>query len=140
MPALVLASGRVSVVVAIALLLATPALGGPPTVRLRGVSSSENGSQAWALCGSSSEGVVPDACFAYVEGVADGLSLGAGVDAHGCERSPFCAPDGTTGAQLTDAVRHYLDSHPELRSSQAASWLVRAALVEAFPCATPPRT
>ena len=84
----------------------------------------ENGSVLLEDClkpaGSSGRGY----CLGYVTGVANALLLIAG-DA--------CVPERTTRGQMVDVAVRYLQAHPETRHHLAAA-LVRAALVEAFPC------
>ena len=68
-------------------------------------------------------------CAAYVMGVSDSLQArqGAGGD------SIVCLPGGTTAPQTVDAVRRFLETHPEKRQI-AAEDLVREALSAAYPC------
>lgn len=75
------------------------------------------------------EGPQKLACTAMVIGVANGALL-AGSDAH---QKVLCLRPGITGPALVEAVRKYLDAHPETRSKPAA-WLTFQALKEALPC------
>ena len=69
------------------------------------------------------------ACTAMVMGVANGAIL-ASQDAH---QKALCILPGLTPQMLTEAVRKYLDAHPETRS-KPAPWLTYRALKEALPC------
>jgi len=69
------------------------------------------------------------ACSAMVLGVANGAMLAA-TDAH---QKVMCARIGIRPGDLVEAVRKYLDAHPELRS-KPAPLLTYRALKEALPC------
>lgn len=69
------------------------------------------------------------ACIAMVTGVANGAML-ASQDAH---QKVLCFVPGLTPQMLTEAVRKYLDAHPETRS-KPAPLLTYRALKEALPC------
>jgi hypothetical protein len=69
------------------------------------------------------------ACTAMVMGVASGAKL-ASQDAH---QKILCFLPGLTPQMLTEAVRKYLDAHPETRS-ESAPLLTYRALREALPC------
>ena len=69
------------------------------------------------------------ACTAMVMGVANGAML-ASQDVH---QKILCILPGLTPQMLTEAVRKYLDAHPETRS-KSASLLTYRALREALPC------
>jgi hypothetical protein len=69
------------------------------------------------------------ACTAMVMGVANGALL-ASQDAH---QTVLCLVPGLTPQMLTEAVRKYLDAHPETRS-KPAPFLTYRALKEALPC------
>jgi Rap1a immunity proteins len=62
----------------------------------------------------------------YIQGVVDTLWITG---------SPalLCAPDGLKFGQLRLVVRNYLAAHPE-KLHLAGSFVVAAALIEAFPC------
>ncbi len=69
------------------------------------------------------------ACSAMVMGVAEGAALAA-ADAH---QKLLCVPPRTRPADLIEAVRKYLDAHPEERSKYAPA-LTYQALRETLPC------
>lgn len=69
------------------------------------------------------------ACAAMVLGVANGAML-AGQDAH---QKVICPQVGVRPEDLINAVRKYLDAHPETRS-KPAPLLTYRALKEALPC------
>ena len=69
------------------------------------------------------------ACSAMIVGVANGAMLAAG-DAH---QKVLCARIGIRPGDLIEAVRKYLDAHPELRS-KPAPLLIYRALKDALPC------
>jgi hypothetical protein len=69
------------------------------------------------------------ACSAMVMGVANGAMLAA-TDAH---QKVLCGRPGIRAAELVEAVRKYLDAHPEQRSKPAALLTYRA-LKEVLPC------
>ncbi len=69
-------------------------------------------------------------CSAMVMGVANGAMLG-GQDTR---QQVLCPRIGMRPADLIEAVRKYLDAHPEDRSKPAAVLTYRA-LKEALPCA-----
>jgi len=69
------------------------------------------------------------ACTATVMGVADGVAL-AGADAH---QKLLCVRAHLRPSDLVEAVRKYLDAHPETRSKSATALTYRA-LKEALPC------
>jgi hypothetical protein len=69
------------------------------------------------------------ACTAMVLGVANGAMLAA-ADAH---QKVLCVVPRIRPADLVEAVRKYLDAHPELRS-KPAPLLTYRALKEALPC------
>jgi hypothetical protein len=69
------------------------------------------------------------ACTAMVMGVANGAVLAA-QDAH---QKVLCLRQGVTGPALVEAVRKYLDAHPETRS-KPAPFLTYQALKQALPC------
>jgi hypothetical protein len=69
------------------------------------------------------------ACTAMVMGVANGAML-ASQDMH---QKMLCFLPGLTPPMLTEAVRKYLDAHPEVRS-KPAPLLAYRALKEALPC------
>lgn len=68
-------------------------------------------------------------CSAMVMGVANGAML-AGQEAH---QQILCPRIGMRPADLVEAVRKYIDAHPEDRSKPAAVLTFRA-LKEALPC------
>ena len=70
----------------------------------------------------------------YVAGVMDRDS---GYDALGGPSAglSYCVPSEVTLRQATDVLIRYLDERPAERH-KAAAYLVRAALIAAFPCAT----
>ncbi|WP_343725484.1 Rap1a/Tai family immunity protein [Herbaspirillum huttiense] len=49
----------------------------------------------------------------------------------------FCVPEGVTAGQLSDIVLKYFSDHPSTRHFDAVL-LVRAALLEPYPCSTNP--
>ena len=69
------------------------------------------------------------ACSAMVLGVANGAMMAAD-DLH---QKVLCVRIGVRPGDLIEAVRKYLDAHPELRSRPAAI-LTYQALKEALPC------
>jgi len=68
-------------------------------------------------------------CLGYVIGVSDALQAEQG----GGKPSVVCIQGATQATQLADAVRSYLEAHPDKRRV-AAPDLVISALAEAFPC------
>lgn len=78
------------------------------------------------------EGPSKPACQAMVMGVATGATMAAG-EAH---QRILCLRPGIRPADLVEAVRKYLDAHPETRSKSAAI-LTYQALKEALPCPKP---
>jgi len=68
-------------------------------------------------------------CLGYVIGVSDALQAEQG----GGKPGVVCIQPATQAAQLAEAVRGYLQAHPEKRRV-AAPDLVISALSEAFPC------
>jgi hypothetical protein len=69
------------------------------------------------------------ACAAMIMGVANGAMLAA-ADAH---QKVLCPRIGIRSGDLVEAVRKYLDAHPELRS-KPAPLLTYRALKEILPC------
>jgi hypothetical protein len=69
------------------------------------------------------------ACSAMVLGVANGAMM-AGNDAH---QKLLCVLPGVRPADLIEAVRKYLDAHPE-RRSKPAGIVTYQALREILPC------
>ncbi len=65
-----------------------------------------------------------DYCLGYVTGIANALQLVVG---------DVCVPEKKTRRQVVNVAVSYLQAHPE-RGHHLAVALVRAALVEAFPC------
>ena len=65
-----------------------------------------------------------DYCLGYVTGIANALQLVVG---------DVCVPEKKTRRQVVNVAVSYLQAHPE-RGHHLAAALVRAALVEAFPC------
>ena len=65
-----------------------------------------------------------DYCLGYVTGIANALQLVVG---------DVCVPEKKTRRQVVNVAVRYLQAHPE-RGHHLAAALVRAALVEAFPC------
>ena len=62
-------------------------------------------------------------CMGFVSGIADTMNEEEGVD---------FSDSAITRDQLIRVVQKYLEDHPE-QLSKPASWLVRLALVKAFP-------
>jgi hypothetical protein len=60
-------------------------------------------------------------------------SVGVGYVIGVIDSAENCIPQEVTRGQLTDISFRYLDTHPEYRHF-AASFLVRAAITEKFPC------
>ena len=60
-------------------------------------------------------------CVGYIIGVTEGVDV-----------KFWSAPVPIKTAQVVAVVKKYLDDHPE-KWNQPASWLVRNALIEAFP-------
>jgi hypothetical protein len=82
------------------------------------------GNDLLALC-ATSDGRT-DACFAYLEGIADVMAPGGAVS-----RMRACIPVGAV-SQLHDIAVRYLEGHPATRQ-EAAAVLVATAYQEAFP-------
>jgi hypothetical protein len=90
------------------------------------------GNRLWSACGETTEGPVPEACVAYVIGVADTVHFMATVK----EEMLFCNGAEVTPSQLADVVRRYLAEHPAYRDKEGAG-IVTFALGGAFPCYPP---
>lgn len=68
----------------------------------------------------------------YVKGFAKRLLQGHVGD----PRAPqICLAQDVGVAELTEVVRGFLDAHPE-RHDELAVWLVRDAMIGAYPCTT----
>lgn len=63
-------------------------------------------------------------CHGYVQAVVDGVRA---------PRESFCAPGGTTRAEIVGAVVDQLTKTPDLQKLNAAS-VVYSVLVKAYPC------
>lgn len=98
-----------------------------PFAALLALAAVNTGDDLLAAC--IQDGAAKLACTAMVMGVANGAVL-ASSDAH---QKVLCLRPGITGQALVEAVRKYLDAHPETRS-RPASWLTYQALKEALPC------
>ena len=75
---------------------------------------------------SHSEGLKLDVCASYVLGVADTLQL---------EHKTCRPPSEAATLQTLTIARRYLSNHPEKWGGHP-SFLIRVALVQAFPCRT----
>ena len=69
-----------------------------------------------------------DACFGYIERVADAMA--DGVPLFGRRA---CIPAGADAGQIRDVAVRYLESRPDIRHGSAAQ-LAAIAYSEAFPC------
>jgi hypothetical protein len=98
-----------------------------PLLPLLALAAINTGDDLLAVCTAPERERV--ACSAMVTGVAYGAIFGAG-EAH---QKVLCVHPGIRPADLTEAVRKYLDAHPELRS-KPAPLLVYRALKEILPC------
>jgi hypothetical protein len=76
-------------------------------------------------CGPRAAGPPSAACVDYIQGVSDSLTLLA--------PTRYCPPAGVTVGRVTDAVRTFLEQHPEKRDYSAAS-TVTLALMTTYPC------
>jgi hypothetical protein len=76
------------------------------------------GNQLHEMCQARSD----QECAGYILGVAGSTS-----------ESSFCLPNGADGKQVVDTAKLWLANHPEQRH-KVASYLVRQALAENFPC------
>ena len=92
------------------------------------------GNALWAWCGLTSTGTPPPGCVAYVEGVLDG----EGDTRFLLHADNVVCFGNVPSWTVTDAVRRYIEQHPEKRS-YAASSLVIEAVGAAFPCPTTPQ-
>lgn len=98
-----------------------------PLLPLLALTAINTGDDLLAVCTAPERERV--ACSAMVTGVAYGAIIGA-ADAH---QKVLCVRPGIRPADLIEAVRKYLDAHPELRS-KPAPLLVYHALKEVLPC------
>jgi Rap1a immunity proteins len=71
------------------------------------------------------------ACAGYIAGVADALDASRSVDG-----VPACVPIQVELGQVKDTVVRYLEQHPAVRNTSAAS-LVRVAINNAWHCGNP---
>lgn len=66
-------------------------------------------------------------------GFVDGVSVTSLVDGVSANSLDYCPPEDVIYTQLYDIVGQYLTNHPERRQNRAV-FLVKQALIEAFPC------
>jgi hypothetical protein len=91
-----------------------------------------SGNAFLAACTGEGHNVHVEAmCFAYIDGVMDGLTLakikpdGSGVD--------YCLPRTATRQQIFDVVVKWIKEHPEDRDILASA-LIKRAVIKTFPC------
>lgn len=84
------------------------------------------------VCAEGPEDYLCGRAANYVKGFAKRLLQGHVGD----PRAPqICLKQDVGVAELTEVVRGFLESHPE-RHDELAVWLVRDAMIGAYPCAT----
>jgi hypothetical protein len=103
---------------AILLLISSPAWGGG------------SGGDLYAACTSASGTRGDVICSSYINGFANGVLMDQIAREKG---TPICIPDGVTTIQVREAVKNYLAKHPVVLGIDSGS-LVGVALMEAYPC------
>ena len=102
------------------------------------VFSFNTGSDLQEICREGKEEGSELACHAYINGVIEGVVLGARVvssDITGeyVDYKIFCPPDDVTIDQYVAVVKKYMEDHPEVLGEPSAP-LISLAIKEAFPC------
>ena len=116
---------RISFIVAIALLTASPSAQTPAVSRI------ETGEEWLARCGTADAA----GCVAWVEGLVDINEIYRGLGALEGTTEGFCMPDSASVTQAFEAVRGYMARHPDARRF-SARMVAYMALRQAFPCTT----
>ncbi len=76
----------------------------------------------------SDDTIAQGICYGYIVAVADAAIAGLVI-----EGKRACIPGDASTSRLRNAVKAYLESHPEERGRTGVA-LVAAALAQAFPC------
>jgi hypothetical protein len=98
----------------------------------------ETGYDLKKICVERKEAEMELVCHTYIEGVLEGISLGARVTSFDItgeyvNYKLFCLPkDGTIG-QYVEVIKKYIEDHPENLNEPSAP-LISLAIKEAFPC------
>ena len=92
-------------------------------------SNFENGNSLHNFCQEGDGSFQKIVCVAYIVGVVDAV----GGARNGIDGLVFCPPKDITRMQTTEIVKKWLNDNPSNRNF-VASFLVAAALSEAWPC------
>lgn len=106
----------------------TPTAPAPVSRSLKGFMSAAD-LEAHCSADPNAKDGLHDVCLGYLAGATDQILAPLGLP----NVRIMCAPDDLTLGAVRDAFLGYLKSHPDARTSSAAS-ILPVVLIDAFPC------